>query len=109
MDEINHRRNLDHYVEQLRTGAGRKARPILLSLLLEEEDRFGTWSYRADQADAYIARAREQVRLQERALAKLRPGARQAPMAERVLDNTKQIVAILEAYRRGLLETPGQF
>jgi hypothetical protein len=109
MDEFGHRRNLDHYVELLKTESEPKGRSHLLSLLLEEEDRFGSWSHRADLADDYIAKGKAQVRNQERALARLRPGDPRAAGALRVLDNSRQIVAILEAYRRCLLETPGGF
>jgi hypothetical protein len=108
MEKFVHRQNLEHFVERLETETAPRARNVLMSLLIEEEDRFGTWSQRADQADCYIARGEAQIRRQEEALAMLRPDDPKAPVAGRVLTNLRQIVAILEAYRRGLEEPPSE-
>jgi CRP-like cAMP-binding protein len=104
-----HRQNLDHYFELLKTESDPRARGALISLLVKEEDRFGNWSQRVDQVDDYIVRGRAQVRQQERILARLMSDGPNAGLAQRALENMREIVAILETYRQGLQEMTPQF
>ena len=74
-------------------------RHALRSLLIEQEDRFGSMSEKLDRADAHIAAGHFTIVELESAAASLRARGRDVATAERILENLREIVDTFGSYR----------
>lgn len=79
-------------------------RHALSTLLIEEEDRFGSTAERLDRADAQIASGRFRIEELEHAIAALRRRGADVSIAERVLASLKEILVTFEAFREVLVD-----
>jgi hypothetical protein len=75
----------------------------LRSLLIEQEDRFGTMAEKLDRADAHIAAGHFKIKELENATASLRARGADVAIAERVLENLREIMQTFDSYRRLVL------
>jgi hypothetical protein len=76
----------------------------LHSLLIEQEDRFGTVVERLDRADAHIAAGHFKLAELQAAMASLRARGANVATAETVLQNLGEILDTFSAYRQLVLE-----
>lgn len=71
----------------------------LRSLLIEQEDRFGTAVERLERADAHIAAGHFKIAEIETAAAALKARGQNVATAERVLANLREIIDTFGSYR----------
>jgi hypothetical protein len=111
MQRFVHAQNLTRFVTLLEAEADADRRVQLESLLIEEENRFGSQRERLDQAEALLAAGLIRLHRQETVVAGLRPDVPERPAAERLRDNMRQLVEIFRLHRDGLRAglTFGQF
>jgi hypothetical protein len=71
----------------------------LRSLLIEQEDRFGTMAEKLDRADAHIAAGNFKIKELESATASLRARGADVATAENILQNLREILETFDKYR----------
>lgn len=71
----------------------------LRTLLIEQEDRFGTMSEKLDRADAHIAAGHFKIAELETATASLRARGHDVATAEQILENLREILVTFDKYR----------
>jgi len=71
----------------------------LRTLLIEQEDRFGSMSEKLDRADAHIAAGHFKIAELETATASLKARGHDVTTAERVLENLREILTTFDTYR----------
>lgn len=76
----------------------------LRSLLIEQEDRFGTIAERLERADTHIAAGRFRLLELESATASLRARGANVAIAEGVLENLRDILETFGSYRELVLQ-----
>jgi hypothetical protein len=74
-------------------------RYALRSLLIEQEDRFGTIAEKLDRADAHIAAGHFKILELESAAASLRARGADVAAAENILQNLRDILETFGGYR----------
>lgn len=97
-----HDQNLTHYVDLLEFETDAIKRETLHTLLIEEENRFGSWRARVDQTELLIARARAGVRSQEDIIAKLEADGGDATTARQLLRNMGDTLDLFVQFRRAM-------
>jgi hypothetical protein len=76
----------------------------LRTLLIEQEDRFGTAAERLERADAHIAAGHFKIEQLENATASLRARGADVAVPERVLENLREILDTFGTYRQVVLD-----
>lgn len=76
----------------------------LTTLLIEQEDRFGSISEKLDRADAHIAAGHFKISELERATASLRARGADVATVESILQNLHEILATFGSYRQVILK-----
>jgi hypothetical protein len=80
----------------------------LRSLLIEQEDAYGTAAERLDRADAHIAAGHFKIAELEHATAALRARGRNVDTAERIIENLRELLVTFGSYRELVLEELGR-
>jgi hypothetical protein len=99
--------NVRRYVVQLEDEPNVKTRDILRRLLIAEEDRYGTQHERLERANTLISEGEDRISRMTSELQRLCDqggDAARVREGERVLANTRNIIAITQEYRRALLD-----
>ena len=99
MDRFIHTQNLLRYVDMLEKEADPIRRERLRSLLIEEEDRFGSEREWLDEAELYIVQSRSRIRRQEEIVAHLRRDGRDSEQADRLLTNMSDLLQLFQQRR----------
>jgi hypothetical protein len=91
-------------VERLQRETDPIRKHALRSLLIEQEDRFGTVAERLDRADAHIAAGHFKLAELQAAMASLRTRSVDVATAETIVHNLREILDTFGSYRQLVLE-----
>ncbi|HEY1427338.1 MAG TPA: hypothetical protein VGF50_11750 [Caulobacteraceae bacterium] len=86
-------------VDRLQRESDPVRKHALRTLLLEQEDRFGSVTEKLDRADAHIAAGHFKISELERATASLKARGADVALAQNILRNLREILATFGDYR----------
>ena len=107
MDRFVCEQNITNFADKLVSELDPSQRATLRKLLVEEEDRAGHRAERLDLANRRIASSRELIAGQQRLITLFEVNGRDTTVAELLLTQMKEVLALFESYRDELLRAAG--
>jgi hypothetical protein len=100
MEAFVHHENLEQFATLL--GSDPTKRSTLMTLLIEEENKFGAGYERLDAADQWVAAGRDRIEKQRDLIARLSEAGHDMATAHQQLRGFMEIQSLFEGYRRHL-------
>jgi hypothetical protein len=101
-------RNIATYIELLHVESESTKRHTLKTLLIDEENKFGSRSEKLDKVERHIAVCQAHITGQHKIIDRLRANGGNCAAAERVLANLFDILDVCRAHRQCVLDALGR-